>query len=577
MLSKLYNILLLLLLIISQNAFSQKHQYLQSFKIADSLGKTARFNEAQLLFDSILKHTPSHTDFYFEILNKKAFYYEEAQDNKQAILIVYRVIQESTQPQTIKTKYLAYLTLALLYEKTDDFKNCKLVLNNALKLSTTNNLDSLKANYFVRISSYYRFVNKPDSAIYFAQKAQDNALIFKNDKELINAHLLLGILFKNNEWQQAIKHFEIVKNYFLTYTKYDDAAAMYGNISGIYTMHNNLKLGLLYNDSALWVIKNYQIPASSYIYKQRASIFEKMNYKDSALVNYKKYTQLFTQEFDLQKSTEIKRISTQYEAHEKELLLGEKTIENNFQKKIIAWAILFSVIITAVSLLLFFTLRKLKIKNKQVSQQAQALEKMLHQKDVLIQEIHHRVKNNFQIISGLMNMQLKNISDTESRKVFEDALQRIHSMAIIHQQLYSGENLDSVKIKEFLTDILKSLAHSDMRSQDFFSIDDADTTMHIEQAVPLGMIIHELATNSIKYAWQGTQNKKIDIHIENNNGALMLSYNDNGKGLPTNLDIKATTSLGLKLVDLFIHRQLQGSMIYENRNGAFFKFTFTLR
>jgi two-component sensor histidine kinase len=101
--------------------------------------------------------------------------------------------------------------------------------------------------------------------------------------------------------------------------------------------------------------------------------------------------------------------------------------------------------------------------------------------------------------------------------------------------------------------------------------------MHIEQAVPLGMIIHELATNSIKYAWQGTQNKKIDIHIENNNGALMLSYNDNGKGLPTNLDIKATTSLGLKLVDLFIHRQLQGSMIYENRNGAFFKFTFTLR
>ena len=220
--------------------------------------------------------------------------------------------------------------------------------------------------------------------------------------------------------------------------------------------------------------------------------------------------------------------------------------ENNFQKKIIAWAILFSVIITAVSLLLFFTLRKLKIKNKQVSQQAQALEKMLHQKDVLIQEIHHRVKNNFQIISGLMNMQLKNISDTESRKVFEDALQRIHSMAIIHQQLYSGENLDSVKIKEFLTDILKSLAHSDMRSQDFFSIDDADTTMHIEQAVPLGMIIHELATNSIKYAWQGTQNKKIDIHIENNNGALMLSYNDNGKGLPTNLDIKATTSLGLK-------------------------------
>ncbi|MCH5597069.1 sensor histidine kinase [Niabella ginsengisoli] len=96
-----------------------------------------------------------------------------------------------------------------------------------------------------------------------------------------------------------------------------------------------------------------------------------------------------------------------------------------------------------------------------------------NKKDVLIQEIHHRVKNNFQIISGLMNLQLKSITDPESQKLFQEAVQRIHSMALIHQQLYSGDNFDRVKIVPFLNEILCALAHSDLRSQNFLPLKEA--------------------------------------------------------------------------------------------------------
>ncbi|HEY9824991.1 MAG TPA: histidine kinase dimerization/phosphoacceptor domain -containing protein, partial [Stenomitos sp.] len=186
---------------------------------------------------------------------------------------------------------------------------------------------------------------------------------------------------------------------------------------------------------------------------------------------------------------------------------------------------------------------------KQVEEQ---LKRSLQEKDVLLREIHHRVKNNLNVIIGLLNLQASYVEDDEVVEMFTHSKNRIRTMALLHEQLYRSEDLGRIEVSSYIEQLVDNLAaaYEDRASQIDFCLNIVPVALNIETAIPCGLLINELVTNSFKYAFPEGQAGKISITLARVNQHLDLTIQDDGIGLPPNLDIQSCPSLGLRLVRL---------------------------
>lgn len=204
--------------------------------------------------------------------------------------------------------------------------------------------------------------------------------------------------------------------------------------------------------------------------------------------------------------------------------------------------------------------------------------KSLAEKEVLLKEIHHRVKNNLQIISSLLNFQSNSIPDESVKAMFLESQDRIRTMALIHTKLYQSKNLGEIKVYEYLDSLVSSLKGSYSIETDIeLEIETQISVFEIETVIPLGLIINELVTNSLKYAFKGKNNGKIYIYIKlKNKNTCVIEIGDNGSGLPKNFILNYSETLGLQLVKIF-SEQLQGKIIHDTSvKGTKFILTFEL-
>jgi two-component sensor histidine kinase/HAMP domain-containing protein len=211
----------------------------------------------------------------------------------------------------------------------------------------------------------------------------------------------------------------------------------------------------------------------------------------------------------------------------------------------------------------------------------ETLQNSLQEKDVLLKEIHHRVKNNLQIISSLFFLQSSNVKEEENLSIFRDSQSRIKSMALVHEKLYQSEDLSKINFSEYLQN-LSSYIHQTYGGKENnirFIFDLDDIFMTIDTAIPLGLILNELLSNAFKYAFRGRPienevNKIITIKSKKLNEQFTFEVSDNGIGLPAGFDIQNCESLGLKLVTNLTH-QINGELKIESIFGA--KFTISIK
>ena len=206
----------------------------------------------------------------------------------------------------------------------------------------------------------------------------------------------------------------------------------------------------------------------------------------------------------------------------------------------------------------------------------QQLQASLTEKEIMIKEIHHRVKNNLQIISSLLTLQADFITDESALGYFRDSQNRVKSMALIHEKLYQTDDFANIDIKDYVENLTLSLlrAYNIGSSLIDITVDINDISLDVETALPCGLIINELVSNSLKYAFTNEQKGKIIIKlITVGENRLQLTVSDNGVGLPKNLDFTQTKSLGLKLVNI-LAKQLGGSVEMIHDNGANFIINF---
>jgi two-component sensor histidine kinase/DNA-binding response OmpR family regulator len=212
---------------------------------------------------------------------------------------------------------------------------------------------------------------------------------------------------------------------------------------------------------------------------------------------------------------------------------------------------------------------------KKVDLQIQAA---LREKESLLRELFHRVKNNLQVVSSLLSLQSEALTDEQAREMFREGRHRIHSMALIHERLYQAKDLARINIEQYVHDLASELFFaygvSAERVRLAVDINTDGAIIDIEKAVPLGLIINELLTNALKYAFPDGRAGKMTVRIESTPGNMLkLTVADDGVGLPAGIDVNDPATLGLQLVST-LAEQLRGSLEARPQPGAAFTITF---
>ena len=198
----------------------------------------------------------------------------------------------------------------------------------------------------------------------------------------------------------------------------------------------------------------------------------------------------------------------------------------------------------------------------------------LKEKEILLKEIHHRVKNNLQVISSILNLQSSFVTDENTLEILQESRNRIRSMAIIHENLYRTEDFSSINFSSYLENLLANLVASYRINEEvLLETNMEEVDLILDQAIPCGLLMNELITNSLKYAWKQGEKGTITINLKQEKTTIHLNVFDDGVGLPFNFYEKKTETLGLQLVETLIE-QLDGQLDVQNENGTkyFIKF-----
>ena len=204
------------------------------------------------------------------------------------------------------------------------------------------------------------------------------------------------------------------------------------------------------------------------------------------------------------------------------------------------------------------------------------LEESIKEKEVLLKEVHHRVKNNMQVISSILNLQSSYIDDETALGILRESQDRIKSMSFVHESLYQSKTLSEVNFSEYIQNIARNLFHSYGRPEGGLTLDFdlEELYLNLDTSIPCGLIINEVVSNSLKYAFKGREKGVIRIEFSKlADGKLKLIVSDDGIGLPDNFDIENAESLGLQLVTTLV-TQITGDLNIDSTNGTRFNIVF---
>ena len=215
----------------------------------------------------------------------------------------------------------------------------------------------------------------------------------------------------------------------------------------------------------------------------------------------------------------------------------------------------------------------LESSNKTVFAQQKELRQELNNKGVLLKELSHRVKNNLQIVSSILYSQSRKVDDKKTKEIFDNSIQTIKAMGMIHEKLYQSQNLDSIDFKEYIQSLITLSSQNMNKKNVHFSFDSKSIIISIENAVSLGLIVNEILTNTLKYATTSDNRDvliRIVVHI-NEKREIKLHISDNGQGLDFK---KQEKGFGTKLINSLVNYQLKGELDCFNRDGLHYIISF---
>ena len=287
-----------------------------------------------------------------------------------------------------------------------------------------------------------------------------------------------------------------------------------------------------------------------------------------ALTHFKIYEALKDSIFIAAQTKTVNELETKYRTAEQRKEIAELNRENEHRKSVTR-ASLAALLLSLFGALFVFGLYRINKRNKLVVEEKnKVIFKALAEKDLLLKEIHHRVKNNLQVISSLLNLQSKFIEDDMALSVLNEGKNRVKSMALIHQNLYQEDNLAGIQIKSYFEELCETLFESYNISEGQIELvtDIEEMLLDVDTVIPIGLIMNELITNALKYAFPDQRNGMITIDLHERNNQLHLAVNDNGLGMEKEA-LSNKKSFGHKLIEAFL-KKLDATIVFAGDTGT---------
>jgi len=451
-------------------------------------------------------------------------------------------------------------------------------------------------NMFNDIGVFYNAKKKSDSAQFYFLRAKNLLLQKKVSKEnethhkfflsLIDGNLALSY-FNQGNIADAIPLLKIDVYYSLKEKNYESAFNSYNLLTQCYLNLKQNKLAKSYLDSAHVLIEQNVkgISPKLRLLLTWANYYNSVNDFNKSNQCYKQYLAINDSFQILEKERQIKNQSvaisveqSEIELNEKDKLLEQNKLEEAKQKTFRAYMLAGIIILSSIIILLILNNRnsnkreeQLYLKNKQISSQNNLIEQSLKEKEALIKEIHHRVKNNLQIISSMLSLQMGKITDKNTQSILKDAQQRINSISLTHQMLYQKENISSISLGDYVENLVSQIEKTIFSPNIKLTtkISSGDRKINIDSAVPLGLLINEILTNAYKHAFTSNAEGVVSVSLLDNEGECILKISDNGKGLPENFESLNQNSMGMELINI-LAEQLNANLKIEKTNGTTF-------
>lgn len=453
-----------------------------------------------------------------------------------------------------------HVSIARCMETIGRKADCIRHLLIAKDLIETNKLDLLYSYYWVRYASYQRIYGSKDSCLYFAKLALQDSEKNKNTRQAVDAYMLMGMAEQNMD--SSVQYFWKAKNYFINHKNYDGASYMARSIySSIKKYNLKAPAGNWFDTLAVYLSqikehnKSYHILMATF-YDERSKIFKSKNQLDSALF----YLNL-SQEHLKSQNTEVNH--SEISQSELDFLISsEKRKADNLLKesnnqKIALWILILGIIVILV-VLYNNHLKRLKIEQQQkyILEQNNQLNKYLEHQQLLLSEVHHRVKNNLQLVISLLTLHYNKIKNKTDFHYLEEIANKIRSIALIHEHLYNSGEFERIELSSYVKELLEHYLalHTSAQTFEYRLEADSPIYLNLETTMPIGIICTELISNSLKYARREDAGLLLEFKLSTLENKYILKYQDNGK--VNSVISNKNEGMGILLIESMV-RQLQ--------------------
>ncbi len=549
-------------------------------------------DSALLVFDQLIHQLQANKQLDTPLGLRIRFHRTEAlekDDRDEEALQELLYLKAVSQQRTLWDVYAnTCITLARQYEKFEQAEDCIAHLRLAQSTITRYELDSIYPFLTVRLSSYYRVLaSNPDSALYYAKEAVRTAPLYHRPGKEADGHLLLGHLYFNVDDRIAAYHYRAAAAIFQAVGDYAGSSYMVGSLARLHLKNLRLDSALFYNDATILASRNAIINGHErhYVlgvaYIQRSEIYEQSGQLDSALFFHKHGYQLAVDHHSSSNAIKVREIDARYRDEQKAQQIIEQAAEIESERKqryTLIGLVLLILLLAGVLLYFYVQLHTAKHKSEAqaqlISQKNKDLEASLSQQRVLQSEVHHRVKNNLQVIISLLELQQEDINDPIAHQKLETMSGRIYSMAAIHELLYQQEDKAQIAFAEYTNNLCFNFSNfSRIEDKPLFQLHIGEVYFSLATSMPLGIILTELLTNSLKYGRVEGRKLNITIRLQQLTQGYCLSYKDNGPGFSDGALQEREGGLGTYLLQSMV-RQLQGRIKSENKKGASYEIFF---
>jgi len=485
-----------------------------------------------------------------------------------------------------KTQVKATVNLSWIYKTTGETYNTPAdidkageYLQKALLICRSHNLIELEAHVLSNIAIGYDIKKMHNKAIETYKQIIPKLEQFNDVRFKTTVFMNMGISYKNDkQFNNALAAYQTaMKQVDSTHAKGPQKCYITDNMANLYFEMNQLPLSEKMALDALQLANTKDGSEAALVDMDGLLIklySKEGRYKD-ALDYSTKLSALKDSVFNKEKSLQLKDMQEKYDTDNKDKQITAQQAQITYNKKlnlILAGGGIAALLIAGF---IYYNLRKTAKLNKIVSSQRDVLSKQSEKLSVMMKELHHRVKNNLQIVSSLLNLQSMRLVDEGAINAVQESKQRVQAMSLIHQRLYKTDDITRVNMKEYIKELADFLAVSYGYNENNFALelDAEEEWVDIDKALPMGLILNELLTNAFKYAFGGIEKPCLHITFKHEENNFVLNVKDNGKGISIGVwNDKRSKSFGRQLVKALCG-QLRAKEKLEVVNGTSFTFT----